>query len=292
MTKAFFIFSFLILACLNAFSQSNINDYKYIIVPNQYDFLKENDRYQINSLTEFLFNKYGYQAYMQDEEFPQDLHNNRCLGLTADVINESNMFKTKLRIDLIDCNGIVVQSSKFGESREKVFAKAYNLALRDAFSTFQNMDYVYQPNEAILSKVKPQSTTAVANAKEQEEIARLKGEIKALKEEKVESVEVVKPIAESKMVEKLNVESITKETTEIAVEIETISSGVLYAQPIENGFQIVDTTPKKVMVLKNSGVKDVFTVEGKKAIVYKKGDNWMYSESGDILKGDIINIKF
>jgi beta-phosphoglucomutase-like phosphatase (HAD superfamily) len=283
MTKAFFILSFLILAYFNAFSQSNINDYKYVIVPNQYDFLKENDRYQINSLTKFLFNKYGYQAYMQDEEFPEDLHNNRCLGLTVDVINDSGFFKTKLRIELKDCDGIVVQSSKFGESREKEYAKAYNLALRDAFSTFQNMDYSYLPNETILSKAKQQSTTAVASAKEQEEIARLKGEIKALKEEKVEIVEDTLPGVESKKVEELL--ATTLDTKELKSEL-------LYAQPIDNGFQIVDTSPKKVMVLKNSGVKDVFTVEGKKAIVYKKGDNWMYSESGDILKGVIINIKF
>src|SRR5690606_25059413 len=103
------------------------------------DFLKEKDQYQINSITKFLFNKYGYTAFMQDEDLPEDLRNNKCLGLTVDVVKENALLKTKLRIDLRDCNGTVIQSSKIGETREKEYAKAYNYALRDAFETFQYM---------------------------------------------------------------------------------------------------------------------------------------------------------
>jgi methionine synthase II (cobalamin-independent) len=186
----------------------------------------------------------------------------------------------------------VVYSSKVGETREKEYAKAYNLALRDAFETYQTLGYTYQPNESILAKAKPQATTPTVSAKEKEEIARLKEEIKTLKEEQVPSVEVEKPIAEIKKAEKPNQEAMPKQKADAVVEKVEIASGMLYAQPIDNGFQIVDTTPKKVMILQNSGVKDVFKVEGKKAIVYKKGDVWMYSESGDILKGEVINIKF
>jgi hypothetical protein len=291
MTKAFYIFSFLISAYFNSFAQSSVNDYKYILVPNQFEFLNERDQYQINSLTKFLFNKYGYTAYIQDEDLPDDLSNNRCLGLLADVIKESGFLKTKLRIDLKDCNGNVIHSSKVGETREKEYVKAYNVALRDAFETFENLDYTYQPNESILSKSKSQPTTVVVSAKEKEEIARLREEIKTLKEEQ-ENVEVEKPMAITKKAEEPKTEAMPKQKVEATVAKERIPSGALYAQPIENGFQIVDTTPMKVMILQNSGVKDVFTVEGKKALVYKKGEVWMYSESGDILKGEVINIKF
>ena len=45
----------------NVYSQSNLNDYKYVIVPNKFDFLKENDQYQLNSLAAFLFEKYGFR---------------------------------------------------------------------------------------------------------------------------------------------------------------------------------------------------------------------------------------
>jgi hypothetical protein len=283
MAKALNIFLFLFVAHFNSFSQSSVNDYKYIIVPNQYEFLNEQDKYQINSLTKFLFNKYGYTAYMQDEEFPEDLSVNRCLGLMTDVIKENAFLKVKLRIDLKDCNGNVVHSSRIGETREKEYAKAYNFALRNAFITYQNMNYSYKPNENILSKAKQNIIVPVSD-EDKDEIARLKDEIKSLKEEQVQNVEVKKPIVDIKIAETIK--------SEAKVEQSGLANGFLYAQPIENGFQIVDTTPKKVMILRNSGVKDVFTVEGKKAIVYKKGDMWMYSESGNILEGEAINIKF
>lgn len=292
MTKALYIFIFLLIGQFSSFSQSSVNDYKYIIIPNQYEFLKQKDQFQINSLTKFLFNKYGYKALMQDEVFPDELNNNRCLGLMADVIKDSGMFKSKLQIILKDCKGNIVQSSRVGESREKEFGKAYNLALRDAFETFQNLGYEYQPNEKIVSNNK-QEAVVVADPKEQQEIARLKEEIKTLKDvQEDQAAEVEKPMVETNKDEQLKTEVMPKVKDEAMVEKVEIGTGVLYAQPIANGFQIVDTTPKKVMVLRNSGVKDVFTVEGKKAIVYKKGEVWIYSESGDILKGEVINIKF
>ncbi|MGJ8592276.1 MAG: hypothetical protein ACSHXF_06995 [Aquaticitalea sp.] len=282
MTKAHTIFLFLFISCLSLFAQNSINDYKYVIVPNQFEFLKESDQYQINSLTKFLFNKYGYIAYMQNEELPEDLRRNGCLGLICDVVKESGFLKTKLRIDLKDCKGNVVQSSRIGESREKEFAKAYNLALRDAFETFQNMSYSYQPNQTIIAKAQPETISAETNEK-QAEIARLKEEIKNLKEEKVEVVEDKISGVESKEVEKL-----------ITTKVDTneVKSKVLYAQAIDNGYQLVDSTPKVVMILRASGVKDVYKVEGKEAIVFKKGEEWLFSESGDIFKGELINIKF
>ncbi len=289
MNKAFYIFLFLILSNLSSFSQSSINDYKYIIVPTQFEFLNERDQYQINSLTKFLFNKYGYIAFLQDEDLPQDLMNNKCLGLTADVVKLSSLFRTKLQIELNDCNGNLILASDIGETMEKMYEKAYNLAVRDAFKTFQRANYSYQPNENVLSKVTQTiSTTPVIAIDNLEEIERLKKEIETLKEEQVEVIEVVKPTVHVQMSEQQKTVSSPVEK----VEDYKPHIGLLYAQPIVNGFQIVDTTPKKVMVLQYSGVKDVFTVEGKKAIVYKKGELWMYSESGEILKGEPINIKF
>ncbi|MEZ4803814.1 MAG: hypothetical protein R2797_13655 [Gelidibacter sp.] len=291
MTKAFYIFSCLIVAHFNSFSQSSVNDYKYIIVPSQFEFLKERDQYQINSITKFLFNKYGYTAYMQDEELPEDLKNNKCLGLISDVVKDGGLFKTKLRIDLKDCNGNVIMSSQVGETREKEYAKAYNFALRDAFVTFQNMEYKYQPNETILSKAKP--TLANTSEKEKEEIARLKEEIKTLKEEKKEEVAVTQPMAEIKKIEETKVESMPKETMATKTETKVSKSEVLYAQSIENGFQVVDSTPKVIMILYPTGAKDVFTVKDKNAIVFKKGEQWIYSENdGKEVKETPINIKF
>ena len=88
MTKVFFIISFLFILSFNVFSQENINDYKYVIIPNQYSFVSSPDQYQLNSLTKFLFDKYGYTAFLQSEELPQDLRNNSCLLYTSDAADE------------------------------------------------------------------------------------------------------------------------------------------------------------------------------------------------------------
>ncbi|HET8837617.1 MAG TPA: hypothetical protein VFM82_01325, partial [Flavobacteriaceae bacterium] len=68
------------------------NDYKYVIVPKKFDFLTENDQYKLNSLTEFLFEKYGFTAILEGEKFPDDLIKNPCSALNADVHSDSGMF--------------------------------------------------------------------------------------------------------------------------------------------------------------------------------------------------------
>ena len=109
----------LILSVISLNAQKSVNDYKYIIVPIQYDFQKSEDLYQINSLAEFLFNKEGFTAFLSNKELPEELKKNRCLALTAKLVNESKMLSTTLHFDLVDCNNNVVFSSIEGKSKEK-----------------------------------------------------------------------------------------------------------------------------------------------------------------------------
>ncbi|RKE90968.1 hypothetical protein [Ichthyenterobacterium magnum] len=282
MNKAFFILCIAIMSQFNSFSQEQLNDYKYIIVPTSYEFLGKKDKFQLNSLTKFLFNKYGYTAFLENEDFPEDLRNNRCLALTAELIKaKGGLLKTKVRFDLFNCDTKLVISSKIGESREKEYSKAYNLALRDAFKTFQEFSYVYKPNEDIISKgSKRIEIVDKGDVKAKEEIERLKKEVEALKAK--EKVVKTKPQEVTTEKEIIN-ESV----------IVTEDGNLLYAQPIKNGFQVIDTEPKKVMILLNSGVPNTFIVKGKDAIVYKKGTLWIYSENtGSNLKSETLNIKF
>lgn len=286
MNKVILFFSILFIVNSNAFSQDNINDYKYIVVPNQYGFLKEKDQYQLNALTKFLFNKYGYTAFLQNEDFPDDLKINRCLALYLDANLEKALFKTKMRLDLSDCNGEIVISSKIGETREKEFSKSYNLALRDAFETFKELNYNYQPNANIIAKGSSTNTSKEIE-KSKSEIERLQKEIEVLKEEK-ETVKVGVPKT-AVPIQKESVKEITIEPTANPSD----ALDVFYAQPIDNGFQIIDTTPKKVMVLFYSSIPDTFIVKGRDAIVYKKEGLWILAENdGSNLNTEVINIKF
>lgn len=275
----FFVFS------TETFSQENVNNYKYVIIPKRYEFLKSDDQYQLNSLTKFLFNKYGFTAFMEDEDFPEDLRNNRCLALYANVFEHKAFLKTRLQIDLKDCSKKLIHSSKIGESRVKEFEKVFNLALRDAFETFQYLSYKYEPSQEILNKALPK--TEVTNTNEQVEIERLKQELEVLKEEQ-KLVEVEK-IAAEKIVTPIEL----KDNDTIISQQENKILEIFYAQPIDNGFQIVDMTPKKVMVLYYSGVVNTFIVKDRNAIVYKKGNDWVLAENdGKSLKSEVLNIKF
>ncbi|WJJ97554.1 hypothetical protein [Algibacter luteus] len=276
---------------LSAFSQISINNYKYVIVPEKFDFLKTQDEFQLNSLTKFLFNKYGFEAVMEGSEYPADLALNRCLALDADVLNESNLFKTKLKIELKDCNDKLVHETGLGESREKEYKKAYNFALREAFKKLEPLNYNYVPNESITSITT--ATQSPAKKEVTQEIAELKKEIQNLKKEKqaevtaVEKPKVETPevkVQEPKPVKQLEV----KETTVI----EGVSN-VLYAQEIENGFQLVDSSPKVVYRIKKTNLNDVFLVEGSSAIIYKKGNDWVIEYyTGATLEQEALNIKF
>ncbi len=142
--KITFVFA-LLLTIQSVFSQSELDQYKYVIVPTTFDFCNERDEYQLNSLTKFLFEKQGFTALMSDEPLPQDLINNGCLAVWADVLNESSVLVTKLKIELKNCQKQVVYTSGIGKSREKQYKVAYNVSLRQAFESFNTINYNYKP---------------------------------------------------------------------------------------------------------------------------------------------------
>lgn len=282
---------FTLIACFIAssiFSQTNLNDYKYIIVPKKFDFLKEENQYLLNSLTKFLFKKNGFNTLLEGEDYPEDFKRNRCLSLRSDVVKGSGLLKSKLTVILKDCNDQIVFKSKVGESRIKEFSKSYNQALRRAFESFETLNYSYVP------KTKNE-ITAVRNDVESEneatqEIQKLKEEIKTLKEQKEEAAKVA---AKPKIVKPETKKVIVKEEKPTKETIIEGTTNVLYAQEIANGFQLVDSSPKVVYRIKNTNLNNVFLVENKTAIIYKKDNDWVLEfYSNNSLQQEILNIKF
>lgn len=126
------------------FAQKNINKYKFIIVDKQFDYVKQPDKYQTSSLTKFLFNKEGFQAFIEGENLPEEVMINRCLSLKATVIDDSKMLTTKSKIQLKDCFGNVVFTSLEGRSKQKDYKKAYQEAIRNAFESVKGLNYKYK----------------------------------------------------------------------------------------------------------------------------------------------------
>lgn len=150
---------FLVFSVKVTFAQKSINNYKYIIVPKQFEFLNEPDKHQTSSLTKFLFNKYGFKAILTDESFPEDLANNKCLALTSMVSRESSFINTKIVISLRDCYNNIIFESETGISKEKTYKKAYHESIRKAFVSIQRLNYKYikikeETNQKPISKIK------------------------------------------------------------------------------------------------------------------------------------------
>lgn len=240
---------------VQGFSQSVLNEYKYINVPVKYEFLKEADQYQLNSLTRFLFNKEGFTVLSDKENYPEDYKQNRCLALRANLVNNSGMFNTKVVLELVDCNDKVVFTSKEGKSRQKDYKTGYQEALREAFESVANLNYSYTPKQS-MAEEKP--VTAVAS------------------KEKVNDP-VVKPVMEAT-------------TAPVST---TVNENALYAQPVKNGYQLVDTTPKVVFILQKTSVQNVYIIKGKDGTVFLNDGQWIaeYYE-GEELKREVLDIKF
>jgi hypothetical protein len=214
-------------------SQNTINNYKYVLVPQKFDFLKDEDEYGLNSTTRLLLEQKGFVVFWGNENLPPALAANRCTALIAEVTQRKAMFSTNLTLLLKDCSGNIIFKGKEGKSREKEYNVAYDEALKDAFSSFNSVPYKYDSSITI----------------QQPQI--------------------------------LSVTTATSPQVPVSAQHAVVDiSGTLYAQVIPNGYQLIDTTPKKVLALLKTSVQDCFLTEagvgGPNGIVFKKNGEWFF----------------
>jgi hypothetical protein len=144
-----------------SFSQS-VNDYKAVIIPLKFDFLKSDNQYRLATLSKFNLNKAGFEAYYDNEPLPNE-NIERCSLLKLDVIKESSFLTTKLHIIFKDCYGKVVYQSETGISKEKDYELAYVEALNKAFISVYALQYQYAEKNSLVSipAVKAEAVTKV-----------------------------------------------------------------------------------------------------------------------------------
>lgn len=142
--------SILIVALLviNVLFGQNLNQYKYVQVPTKFSFQQEKDQYRLNNLAKAFMKQYGFDAYFDTDNLPNDFLTTNCNKIYLDVISNSGLFTTKLLVVLKDCKGTVLYTSKEGSSRDKDYAIAYNQSLRMAFESMKNLNYRYTETTA------------------------------------------------------------------------------------------------------------------------------------------------
>ena len=284
---------------LNVFSQKSINDYKYVVVPLKYNFVKGEDKFRINTLTRHLFKENGFIAFFDKEELPEDLFQNRCLALYADVEKLDSGLSTKMKISLKDCKNEMIFNSSIGKTKIKDYSKAYPIAIREAFLSIELLNYKYNPTNTSQNEIievkdnKEQDTRDEANL----EVKRLKKELedlKKLKDNKEQDLDKVEKVEKELKIEKTP-EVIVEETKpEPQNKVKyTDDLQILYAKVIVDGFQLFNTDSSMMMMLLKTSAQNVFIVKDKNAIVYKHNDKWMYSENNGVNKNEKeLNIKF
>jgi hypothetical protein len=248
-------FLFLLLIVSSYGFSQSINDYVAVIVPTKYEFVKSENQYRLNTLTKFNLKKAGFEAFYTNETIPKE-YNDRCSLLNVDVKEEKGFMITKLYITFNDCYGKVVFKSEIGKSREKEYEVAYPEALNIAFESVYALHYKYNGTAANSQKAAIVSPTM--------------------------------PVAVPALV-----------PTTVAVNVpsstESNETNVLFAQPIKNGFQLVDNTPKVVMkVYKTTNPSIYLASKGiNQGVMILKENQWFFEYyEKETLMSEKIAVKF
>ncbi len=275
-------------------AQVNLNEYKYIIIPKKLSGFKSENQYQTSTILKYEFGEKGFLA-VYDDALPEDLFSDRCLGLVASLNDGSSMFATKLSVVLKDCKGQEIFITKEGKSKIKEYNPAYRDAIGQAMTSFNAVNYTYKERLVDTEPI----TISFKN-----DVKKLEGEDSVSSKETVSTpkntVAGVEQIATSTEQSYKDVRPVTSEIKQGASSMEnnSIKSGnaaILYAQPIENGYQLVDSSPKVILKLRNSSMENVYIAQGdgKNGMVFKKGQTWVFEYyTGDTLVQQDLNIKF
>ena len=244
------------------FAQS-INDYKAVIVPLKYDFIKTENQYRLATITKSNLTKAGFQAFYANEDIPAEF-SDRCQLLYIDVKKDNGFLVTKLFVEFKDCYGKVIYTSEVGKSKEKDYEVAYRESLNMAFVSVTALHYKYS------GKTVSQTGNRVGTG-------------------------AMNPAAVAVMTPATTAAVVTPAAT-VATPVADVSDpNLLYAQPTENGYQLIDKTPKVVMKLLKTSRPDSFIAikDGVQGTLNAKDNQWFFEYyQNDKLVSEKVVVKF
>lgn len=268
----------LLLVVSYGFSQS-VNDYKAVVIPMKYDFLKTENQYRLQTITKMNLQKAGFQAFYATETIPAEI-TDRCSLLYVDVKKESAFLVSKLFIIFRDCYGTEVYKSSIGKSREKEYEVAYVEALNLAFESLYSLSYKYNCNTNFSPKAGVNALTVPVLAAPT--IVSPSSAVPA----------VTMTIAAAAVA--IPVVAIPATTNEPKTS-DVKSSGLLYAQPTSYGYQLIDSEPKVIMkVYKTSNPASFMAKKGDlQGVLVSKDNQWFFEYyQNDKLFSEKIDVKF
>jgi len=289
--------TYILIMAMGLSAQAQLDEYKYVIVPKKFDAFKSENQYQTSTLVKHYLTEYGLTA-VYDDALPPDLAENRCLGLMANILDDSSMFTTKLKLGFKNCQNQEVFTTREGKSKTKEYDAAYREALQQAFGSFAGINYRYrpkdretiamQPLERPVTSVPEKAIEAVGNPAEKE--AAVVQQQERAKEHVVEQ----KSNLEEQLYKSVEPRPSNFQKADTPAKAPNLT-GILYAQPLEGGYQLVNSVPEIVLKLEETSLENIFLTHygGNNAMVFKKDNLWFleYMEQGE-KKTRELQIKF
>jgi hypothetical protein len=241
------------------------------VVPAHFEDYKKSNQYQTSTIIKYLFTQQEIPT-VYDTHQPTELRVDPCLGAFVRLFDTSGVFLTRVRIELVDCEGKLILETVEGTSKSKDYLEAYKEALMAAFSSINGINYQYTP-----------PSKDVTN----QDVAAQDADIVPLVEELPQPTAdaIIEPIMEAG---ELNGAA--------QVEQALPALDYLYAQPTDSGYQLVDNVPSIRMLLIKTSKSDTFlaVINGQNSgTVFKSDGVWVREFlNGTELVQEILHIKF
>lgn len=124
-----------------------VKDYNYIIIPENFTGF-ENNKYQLkNRLNHFLKKKKYTIVSFNQLNWPEELKNDPCLGLTVDIKKVKSLTTNKIELEFLTCSKQLVSSIE-ATSKIKDFEPGFQEAVELAVQKLPISDPTVKPNIA------------------------------------------------------------------------------------------------------------------------------------------------
>lgn len=299
---------FLFVFCGFFSSHAQLNPYKYIVVPTHFEAFKKVNQHQTSTLVKYYLTENGFPA-VYDTQQPTELRIDPCQAAYVKLRDDSGMFMTRVVLQFVDCQGEVVFETMEGTSKEKDYVDAYKGAIAEAFQSIAGMGYSYTPGAGTSRTASasgnagtPPAGQAAGQVSREESARALEAAREAIPQRRESPASsnmptATRPNPEPEGTSETGTDLRTSDPGTSDSRITAADSGeLLYAQEIENGYQLVDSTPKIRMRLMKTSQADryIVLVDGDtRGMLYQQGDHWIheYYEAGN-LRTERLRIKF
>lgn len=139
---------FIVLFSITSFAQQQI-----ILISNKYEFQRESNSYNINNMLKAILVSNNYQVYFEDEVLPLEIAQNKCNAVKGILVDKSNAFLTKIKLQIKDCQNNLLFETAEVKSKEKDIQEGFIETIKLLSPELKkHKPAVIQKNEVVVEK--------------------------------------------------------------------------------------------------------------------------------------------